>query len=73
MKILKLMSLVFIASMTLANCSSTKTATTYNANNTKEIAIISTTNNIIAKQGELVKLILRVGHIWMYLQIPFRV
>ena len=53
MKIFKTISFVIIASMTLASCSSTKTATTYNTNSTKEIAIITTTDNIIAKQGEM--------------------
>jgi len=50
MRILKPISVAMIAAMTLASCSSTKTAT-FNA--TKEITIITTTDSAVAKKGEM--------------------
>ncbi len=50
MRILKPISVALIAAMTLASCSSTKTAT---SNATKEITIITATDNIVAKKGEM--------------------
>jgi len=50
MRILKPISVAMIAAMTLASCSSTKTAT---SNATKEITIITATDSIIAKKGEM--------------------
>ena len=50
MRILKPISVAMIAAMTLASCSSTKTAA---SNATKEITIITATDSIIAKKGEM--------------------
>jgi subtilisin family serine protease len=50
MRILKPISVAIIAALTLASCGSTKTAT---SNATKEIMIITATDSIVAKKGEM--------------------
>jgi len=50
MRILKPISVAIIAALTLASCGSTKTAT---SNATKEIMIITVTDSIVAKKGEM--------------------
>ena len=50
MRILKPISVAIIAALTLASCGSTKTATT---NAAKEIMIITATDSIVAKKGEM--------------------
>ena len=50
MRILKSISVALMATMILASCSSTKTAT---SSNNKEITIITATDNVVAKKGEM--------------------
>lgn len=50
MRIIKSISVALMATMILASCSSTKTAT---SSNNKEITIITATDNVVAKKGEM--------------------
>lgn len=50
MRIIKTISVALMATMILASCSSTKTATSANI---KEITIITATDNVVAKKGEM--------------------
>ena len=70
MRILKPISVALIAAMTLASCSSTKTAT---SNATKEITIITATDSVVAKKGDMSEADVKVGLILTFLQIQFQV
>mgnify|MGYP000940580129 CR=1 FL=1 len=50
MRIIKPISVAVLAAMTLANCGSTKNAT---SNATKEVTIITSTDSVVAKKGEM--------------------
>ncbi|MCF6347108.1 MAG: S8 family peptidase [Flavobacteriaceae bacterium] len=50
---IKSISVVLIATMTLASCGTTKTTTSTTKTVTQEITITTATNNIVAKKGEM--------------------
>ncbi len=53
MRILKSISVASVAAITLFGCATTKTTTTTSASATKEITIITATNSVVAKKGEM--------------------